>query len=212
MEFDTLLSIVGDSPVFETGLLLAGAKSPNYIRRQLSGWVNAGKIRQLRRGLYTLAPPFQKTAPHPFLVANRMVSGSYVSLQSALAYHGLIPEYVPVTTSVTTQRHGEWKTPVGHFTYRHIQVTLFFGYQYTKVNDGQHAFVASPEKALLDLVYLQPDGDDLAYLESLRLQNLDQLRVDELLHIADVIDRPKLRRTVAALKSIKSAEEGFEIL
>ena len=60
--------------------------------------------------------------------------------------------------------------------------------------------------------HLQPDGDDLAYLESLRLQNLDQLRVDELLRIADVIDRPKLRRTVAALKSIKSAEEGFEIL
>ena len=152
MDFSDLLSIVGDSPVFETGLLLAGDESPSYIRRQLSEWVNTGKVWKLRRGLYALAPPYQKTAPHPFLVANQMVSGSYVSLQSALAYYGLIPEYVPVTTSVTTLRPGEWDTPIGQFAYRHIQANLFFGYHAIVLDNRQSAWIASPEKALLDLI------------------------------------------------------------
>lgn len=212
MEFDTLLSVVGDAPVFPTGLLLAGAESPDYIRRQLSGWVGAGKVWQLRRGLYTLAPPFQKTVPHPFLAANRMVPGSYVSLQSALAYHSLIPEYVPVTTSVTTQRAAEWNTPIGQFTYRHIQRDLFFDYRPVEVAAGQTAFVASPEKALLDLIYLQPGGDDRAYLESLRLQNLDQLDLDALQYLAEAAGKPKLRRAVAELTSLAAAGEGYEPL
>jgi len=107
MEFSELVKIVGNEPVFETGMLLAGDDNPADIRRQLSRWKEAGKIYQLRRGLYTLASPFQKVNPHPFLVANRMVPASYVSLQSALAYYGMIPEHVPVTTCITTilRRH-----------------------------------------------------------------------------------------------------------
>lgn len=212
MEFGTLLSIVGESPVFKTGLLLAGAESPDYIRRQLSGWVSAGKIWQLRRGLYMLAPPYQKVAPHPFLVANRMALGSYVSLQAALAYYGMIPEYVPVTTSVTTQRPGEWETPIGHFAYRHIRPRLFFGYHIIKVDDRQEALVASPEKALLDLIYLQPGGDTPSYLESLRLQNLAQVQINELKRIAHIVDKPKLDRAVAALAELLAEKESYEVL
>jgi len=104
MKFESSLSLVGDQPLFETGLLLAGNVDPNDIRRQLSRWVKAGKIRQLRRGLYMLEPPHQSVAPHPFLIANALVPGSYVSEQSALAYYGLIPEYAPRTVSVTTLR------------------------------------------------------------------------------------------------------------
>lgn len=106
MEFKHLIEIVGDEPVFETGLLLAGDVDSGDVRRQLSRWVKAGRLYQLRRGLYALAPPFQKVKPHPFVIANRMVRGSYVSLQSALAYYGLIPEVVPLTTSVATTRPG----------------------------------------------------------------------------------------------------------
>lgn len=121
MEFRQLLEIVGDEPVFETGLLLAGNADPADVRRQLSRWSKAGRLYQLRRGLYALAPPFQKAKPHPFVVANRMVRGSYVSCQSALAHCGLIPEYVPVVTSITTGRPGEWETPLGAFAFRHIK-------------------------------------------------------------------------------------------
>ena len=92
MEFSSLLDIVGNEPLFGTEVLLAGDVSPVNIHRQLSRWVTAGKVYQLRRGLYSLAPPYQKVVPHPFLVANRLQPGSYISLQSALAYYGLISE------------------------------------------------------------------------------------------------------------------------
>ena len=104
---------MGDEPVFDAGLLLAGEVDPADVRRQLSRWTAAGRLYQVRRGLYALAPPFQKVRPHPFLVANRLVQGSYVSCQSALAHYGLIPEYVPVVTSVAAARPGRWETPLG---------------------------------------------------------------------------------------------------
>src|SRR5512137_1484416 len=154
MEFVRLVEIVGDEPVFETGLLLAGDVDPNDVRKQLSRWTLAGKLYQLRRGLYTLAPPYQKVKPHPFVIANRLAPNSYVSCQSALAYYGLIPEYVPVTTSVTTARPIRWDTPLGSFEFRHVKVELLRGYRLTDLGNDQQAFVATPEKALLDLVHL----------------------------------------------------------
>ncbi len=90
MKFSELLEIVQDEPVFDTGLLLAGDVKALDIHRQLLRWRKAGKIYQLCRGLYSLAPPFQKIKPHPLLIANRLLPASYVSLQSALAYYGMI--------------------------------------------------------------------------------------------------------------------------
>jgi predicted transcriptional regulator of viral defense system len=206
MNFQRLVEIVGDEPVFETGLLLAGDVDPADMRRQLSRWTKAGRVYQLRRGLYALAPPFEKVKPHPFLVANRLVRGSYVSLQSALAHYGLIPEVAPVATSVTTARPARWDTPLGSFEFRHIKTDLLRGYRFVEVGRGQRAFVASPEKALLDLVYLQPGGDAPGYLGELRLQNLDRLDLDQLAHQADLADSPKLRRAAQVVADLACAE------
>ncbi len=207
MEFTRLVETAGNEPAFETGLLLAGDVDPNAVRKQLSRWTQAGRLYQLRRGLYTLAPPFQKAKPHPFVIANRMVSSSYVSLQSALAYYDLIPEYVPVTTSVTTARPARWETPLGSFEFRHIKVELLRGYRRIELGGDQHAFVATPEKALLDLVYLQPGGDSPDYLRELRLQDLDRLDMDELQRQANLAKSPKLCRAVNAVIELTPSEE-----
>jgi predicted transcriptional regulator of viral defense system len=213
MEFAELVEVVRDEPVFETGLLLAGNVSPADVQRQLSRWHAAGQIYQLRRGVYALAPPFQKIKPHPFTVANHLAHGSYVSCQSALAYYDLIPEYTPVTTSVTPGRAGQWDTPLGSFTYRRIQIKLVHGYRLIEVGGGQSAFVATPEKALLDLVYLQPGGDAPDYLCELRLQNLDRLNLAELDRLAVRIGSPKLRRAAAHVQDLAQAEaEAYEVL
>jgi len=213
MEFKHVLDVVGDEAVFETGLLLAGGVAPNNVRKQLSRWVRAGRLYQLRRGLYALAPPFQKVKPHPFLVANRMVRGSYVSRQSALAHFGLIPEYVPVVTSVTTARPGRWETPLGIYDFRHIKTDLFRGYRLVDLGDGQQAYLATREKALLDLIYLQAGGDRPAYLQELRLQNLEQLDLAELGRQAELAGSPKLRRAVGwVVERANSAAEEYETL
>mgnify|MGYP001287775323 CR=1 FL=1 len=210
MEFGRLLEIVGDEPVFETGLLLAGDVQPHAVRRQLTRWTQAGRLEQLRRGVYALAPPYRKYVPHPFLVSNRMVRPSYVSLQAALAYYGLIPEYVPVVTGVTAARPGRWTTSLGVFEYHHIRPALWRGFHPVQVSPGQNAFVASPEKALLDLIALQPHGETRAYLQELRLQNLEQLNPTELQRLAVT---PKLRRAVAQLMALADQEtRGFETM
>ena len=206
MEFADLLQIIQDEPVFETSLLLAGDVSLPAVQKQLSRWHAAGRLYQLRRGLYALAPPFQRSKPHPFLVANRLVRGSYVSCQSALAHYGLIPKYAPLTTSVTAGRAGQWDTPLGSFAYRHIQIDLLHSYRLIEVGAGQRAFIATAEKALLDLIYLQPGGDDLAYLRELRLQNLERLDLAELARLAERSCSPKLHRAAARVRDLAHRE------
>jgi hypothetical protein len=66
MNFTNLLNAIDGEPLFETGLLLVGAVNPNDVRRQLSRWTAAGKVYQLRRGLYALLPPTRKRGPTPF--------------------------------------------------------------------------------------------------------------------------------------------------
>lgn len=206
MEFKHLLAVVGDEPVFATELLLAGAVDADDVRRQLSRWVSAGRLNQLRRGLYALAPPFQRVRPHPFLVANRLVRGSYVSQQAALAHYGLIPEAAPVVTSVTTGRPGRWQTSLGVYEYRHVKTGLFFGYRLAEISPGQRAFIAVPEKALLDLIYLHTGGDDPAYLAELRLQSLERLDLDVLRGLAKQAASPKLQRAAAIVAELARAE------
>lgn len=213
MTFEKLLMVVGDEPVFETALLLAGDVDAGDVRRQLSRWVTAGKLLQMRRGLYALAPPYQKVQAHPYLVANRLVRPSYVSLQSALALWGLIPEYVPVTTSITTGRPSRFATPVGQFLYRHVKPELFFGFELASLPAGQQAFVATPEKALLDLAYLDSGPVLPAYLYGLRLQNLDKLDVARLGEYAARFPGTRLRQVTNLIAQLAQREsEEFETL
>lgn len=213
MEFANLLKIAGDEPAFETSLLFAGEVDPADVQRQLSRWTNAGRLYQLRRGLYALAPPFQKVKPHPFVIANLMVRGSYVSCQSALAHYSLIPEYVPVITSVTAGRPAHWETPFGNFEFRHLTVKLLHGYRLIELGEGQKAFVATPEKALLDLIHLHPGADSPEYLRELRLQNLERLNLDELRRLAALIGKPKLQRAAEFVAELAAAEaQEYETL
>lgn len=200
-----MLNLVGDDPVFESAMLLSGEIDPKNIRLQLSRWVNSGRVYQLRRGLYAIAPPYQKTIPHPFLVANHLQRSSYVSLQSVLAFYGMIPDTVTVITSVGTGRPEKLATPLGTFEYRHVKSTLFFGYQVIDVG-GQEIFVATPGKALLDLVYLTPDGDSPGFLQGLRLQNLDRINLGQLQKDSMTFDTPKMDRAAKVISQMAFSE------
>jgi predicted transcriptional regulator of viral defense system len=212
MEFRHLMDLVGDDPIFETSLLFAGKANPDIVRLQLTRWKKSGRVYQLRRGLYALAPPYQKVKPHPFLIANRLQRASYVSVQTALAFYQLIPETVYITMSVTAGRPERLETPLGIFEFKHIKSELLRGYHMTDLGN-QQALVAKPEKALLDLVYLQPGGDRLEYLRELRLQNLSQLNIAELRSQAEVFDAPKMRRAVRNLSRLAQSDtEEYESL
>jgi predicted transcriptional regulator of viral defense system len=155
-----------------------------------------------------LAGPYRKLTPHPFVLANAMKNASYVSLQSALAYFGMIPEHVPAVTSVTTQRPARVETPLGRFLFRHVKKDWFRGYTHMDFGFGQKAFIATPEKALLDLVYLTPGADNYEFLAELRLQSLSGLDQDALVRLARTGRSPKLLRVVKLLEKLADKEGG----
>ena len=208
MKWEGLLTIVGHEAVFSSALLLSGRVSAAQVRLQLTRWVQTGRLIQLRRGLYALAPAWRKVEPHPFLVANKLQRGSYVSLQSALAFFGVIPEHVPVVTSVGQGRPEMLRNPLGSFQFKHMISGMMFGYTRLEVASRQFAFVASAEKALLDLAHLTAGADSPEYLRGLRLQNVDAMNIQTLHNLAGRSGRPKLIRTAKIIESILSGEEG----
>ena len=158
-----------------------------------------------------LAAPYAKRQVHPFLIANELRRASYVSLQAALAYYGMIPEYVPNTTSVTTDRPEQLDTPVGRFLFRHIKRALFFGVEQVEVAPGQIARMASREKALLDLLYLTPASDGPAYVEELRLERVPGFDMDLCRALADRTGSAKVQRAVERLATLWTESAGTEV-
>ncbi|MBT3272512.1 MAG: hypothetical protein HN368_05115 [Spirochaetales bacterium] len=199
MKFERLFEIVMPVGLFRTGQILAGQRSPADVRRQLDRWVKSGHLLQLRRSVYMLNKPYMESAAHPFAIANAMKKASYVSLHSALAHYGMIPEYVPVTTSITTGRPEEVETSVGRFQFRHVAPRLFFGFKEIEISTGQHALLATPQKAVVDLLYLTPYSDEAEYLRELRLGKPNNFDLEKLRETSHGCGSAKVDRAIERL-------------
>ncbi len=200
MKFNEFVERVKDSPVIETESFLIGEEDPGKLAVQISRWHRVGRLLQLKRGIYVLQERYRKISPPEYYLAGLLNRPSYVSLEKALEYHGLIPEAVPVCSCVTTKRPGRMKTPLGIFDYRHVRTSLFWGYRSLKI-EGLVAFVATPEKALLDLFYLRPVRVTEDYLNGMRLQNLEPVSVKRLLEFARRFGKPKITAAAEALRA-----------
>ena len=210
MKFVSLLEKVSVLPVFTVRFLSAGVNLAQ-IRLQINRWVKDGKIIRLHKGLYTLAEPYRKVTSEPFCIANSLKQASYVSLHSALSWYAMIPEFVPAVTSITTGRPQTIETPLGRFEFRHVSKKYFWGYQQVELKFGQTAFIAYPEKALLDLAYLTPGGDEINFIEELRLQNFEQINRAVLHEFVERFQSPKLNRALDNIERILDQSEGIEL-
>lgn len=208
MKINKLASFTAESPVFNAEMLRVGKADPRAVNVQLSRWKKAGKIIQLRRGLYLVNAPYVKLpAGYDLYIAGALHSPSYLSLHKALEYHGLIPEGVAVYTSVTTRRPVTVRNSVGEFSYRHLRQGLFWGYEKAETAAGEF-FVALPEKALLDLFYLDGIRISGSYLEELRLQNLETLDLARLGVFARRASGPGFARAAEKLAAFVKARAG----
>lgn len=205
MKRETLIDIVSGEPLFTTGMLLTPGVDAHDVRKQLSRWTSDGTVVQLRRGLYSLGARYRLREPHPYEVSNALVHGSYVSLETVLAANGLIPEAVFATTAVTTGRQGLRQTPFGTFVYQHIKPQLFWGYESESI-DGRHAFVATPEKALLDVAYLRTRSDEISFARELRLQRLQTIDAQRLLRFAERFGSKKVARFAHNVIALQESE------
>lgn len=183
MMFSALLARVGELPIIDSKTLRTWGEDPHALSVQLSRWTKAGKLVPLRRGVYLLPSSLRRTYPPLEYIANLLVVPSYISLERALAFYGLIPESVPLVQSVTLRRPACFRTAAGDFAYHHVKKNWFFGYLQLAVPPGS-ALIARPEKALLDLLYLSPGPLSLERLEGLRLQGTSRLSIQRILAYA----------------------------
>ena len=145
----------------------------NLVNRAMK----AGELLRLRRGTYLLAGKYRDYAAHPFALAQAFVPGSYVSFETALAFHGWIPEAVFTTASVTPGRKSyAYNHPqLGSFTFHPLatQAGYFLELVDREQINEQTMLVASPIRALMDLVCLRKsEWQGMKWLQ-------ESLRIDE---------------------------------
>lgn len=117
--------------------------------------VKEGLLVRVKRGLYLIATKIKRLLPNEFELALIIYRPSFVSLESALSYHGWIPEAVYTTTCVSTKRAKEFETPIGIFSYKCVPVEGFYiGVDRIETKTGS-MFIATPWRALADLIYIK---------------------------------------------------------
>ncbi|MBI5445834.1 MAG: hypothetical protein HY900_32040 [Deltaproteobacteria bacterium] len=170
----------------------------------------AGEILRLKPGLFVLGLPYRRSEPHPFVLAGVLHAPSHVSLESALAHHGLIPEAVYQVSSVTVARSREFSTPLGVFRFRRVPANApRAGVEAVEVERNAWAFVASPLRAIADAVYLNKDvawkRDGPDYLtESLRIEE-DDLGSLSFEALDEIVESIRSRRVGAYLRGLEGA-------
>ncbi|MGM0466146.1 MAG: type IV toxin-antitoxin system AbiEi family antitoxin domain-containing protein [Acidobacteriota bacterium] len=169
--------------------------------------VSAGEIIRLKPGLFLLAQEFRKTHPHPFVIAAMLHSPSHVSLESALAHHGLIPEAVYQVASVTSSRSRTFNTSVGIFSFKRVPaVNPRAGVRAHKIDGRSWTFVATPLRAIADLIYTRKEvsweKDGLVFLtESMRIER-DDLENMSFESLSEVSGSLRDRRTADYLRNL----------
>lgn len=142
-----------------------------FSYRQLDRWEKKGYLRKVKRGFYCFG--FQSVdRDFLFYTANKIYAPSYVSLEMALKYYGLIPEEIFQITSVGTKKTTNFQTSVGNFSYRQIKPSLYFGYKLVEFGQ-QKMLIAEPEKAIVDYLYIHPRLKTVADFEGMRI-NVDE--------------------------------------
>lgn len=157
-------------------------------RAKVTRLLKSGALIRVKKGIYLFGRSMQRELYSLEVLANKIYGPSYVSLEYALAYYGLIPEQVVEITSVTIKRKRSYETPIGRFSYAHLPEPLYaVGYTLLSLSAKRVALIATPEKALADLLYLR--HYEVATPSELKELLFEDLRLDEEQLIHFDIDR-----------------------
>ncbi|MCL5266971.1 MAG: hypothetical protein M1469_02570 [Bacteroidetes bacterium] len=169
------------------------------LLNQLNRWQSRGLLVRLRKGVYLLNKSDRKIEPSSTYLANQLYTPSYVSLEYALSFYGLIPERVHDITSVTTKKTIRFSNSFGHFGYRHVTPAAFRGFKIIKDHNGLDVFMAEPEKAVVDFLYFTFGRDPRAkekspdiFNESYRFEDVGTLKEKRILELANLFNNPNL--------------------
>lgn len=211
MNFQEAIQLYAEQPITKQ-LLLDMLKEYKRPHDKIDELVKQQMLLQIKRGLYIAGPKLSIALPEPFLIANHLYGPSYISLDAALSYWGLIPERVYEISSVSTNKSKTYKTVIGRFSYKYMPLPYYsFGIKQVALTKKQTVLMASPEKALCDKI-IDTSGVLLRsvkqtvelLMEDFRidkemLRNLDATAINEWLK-----DAPKENSLMILVKTLKS--------
>jgi len=171
MRFEELCTVLSGKKYYvftvEDVCVFFPGEKKSALKQYLSRWKKAGRIARLKKGLYELIYPDRRHLSD-LVLANKIYSPSYVSLETALSHYNLIPEVSMAVVSVTTKPTRRFKNDHGLFVYRSVQPKAFCGYGIEN-HGGVDVLMAEPEKALADFLYFKTVRVRKPELRSLRL-------------------------------------------
>ena len=175
----------------------------HHPRREIGKLLRQGRIIRVKKGLYVVAATAASSRPYSKeIMANLIYGPSYISLEYALSWYGWIPERVEQVASMTPKRNKHFHTPIGDFVYHYLAREKYtIGISQVTVRDTHTALMATPEKALSDLLARQALLTSLKELESHLFENLRiseecllTCRKTHLHDIAQVYRHPNINR------------------
>ncbi len=183
-------------------------KDSDFDTRRLVEWQQKNYLQKIINRWYMFSE-IELSEKRLFLIANKIYAPSYISFESALAWHGLIPEGVFSITSTTTKKTKTFHTAQGAFFYHHLKPELHFGYHLEKI-DMQVFKMGDLEKILLDYLYLHPEMNTMDDFEGWRIntdilhRELDHQKLEKYLLLFS--NKALGRRVQTLLSYIKYAE------
>jgi len=176
--------------------LLSHLTDYKYPRNKIRKWLSTGELIRVKKGLYVFD---RSVALQPYsieILANLIYGPSCLSLSSALSFYGIIPERSVVHTSVTPKRNKSFDTVVGKFTYTYLLVDKYaVGVTQDQLDVKRKFLIATPEKALVDQLYLVDRKLELANFNEIEHYLFDDLRCNEdLLNKFDLKQLEKLEK------------------
>ena len=163
---------------FDYQVLMDVLRDYEHPRDKITALLRQGIIIRVKKGIYVFGKKYTRGPFSREVLANMIYGPSYVSLDYALHYYGLIPERVEAVTSVTSGRGRRFSTPVGLFIYRMIPLRAYqIGIDQVQIERGRPFLIATPEKALADKIH-DDRGTGIRTQEEMKDYLLKNLRVD----------------------------------
>ncbi len=205
---------------FDYQALLDGLREYARPRDKITDLLRKEAIIRVKKGIYVFGERYSRRPFSREILANMIFGPSYLSLDFALHYHGLIPERVEALTSVTCSRSRRFSTPVGLFSYRRIPMRAYqIGIDQVELEGGRFFFIAVPEKALADKIQdergagIRSQAEMKEYLlTNLRIDpgGLERLDANILAHIAERYRSRKIRLLCGLVRRLGKRRTGHE--
>lgn len=151
-----------------------------YPRDKITRLLQTQALIRVKKGLYVFGVESAKKPFSTELLANLIYGPSAISLHYALSFYGIIPERVYTITSITNKRNKQFSTPVGEFSYRYLSSLKYaIGIARLSIDAERHVFIATPEKALADLLLLSCPKKSIKNIQELKHYLLNDQRMEE---------------------------------